>query len=188
MSRANQPLYQGKKVTLTEYERLAPDGFQYEVIQGIMRMVPAPFYEHQNLIGELYWLLKNFLKNQPIGIVSIAPRDVKFAENLTYQPDILFISKERLAINKRQYVDGAPDFIVEVISKGTLLHDTREKYTVYEQYGVREYWILNPDNIEISEFFFLQAGQYKAIGLEDNIIKSQVITGFELSLNQLENI
>jgi Uma2 family endonuclease len=186
MNGTHPPLYHARKVTFDEYLRLKYDGYQYEIVEGVMRMSPAPFDEHQRLIGCLYFELECYVRKNPLGIVRIAPRDVKLAENLIYQPDILFISKERLAINKKKYVDGAPDFIIEILSQGTLSYDTREKFSAYEKYGVREYWIINPDNMEISEFFILKDGQYENFGPQENILTSRVITGFELDLTRLE--
>ena len=181
-----KPLYQGKRVTFDEYQNLKYDGFQYEITEGVMKVTPAPFFNHQALSGEIYTELKIFLKTKPVGIVCYAPRDVKLDANLTYQPDILYIAKERLSINKKNYVDGSPDFIVEILSKGTLGHDTREKFIDYEKYGVKEYWIIDPDSLEISEFYYLKDGKYEQFEPDNDIVKSKVIEGFEVNLTELE--
>lgn len=186
LSKNKRPIYHNRRVSFEEYQNLKYDGFQYEIIEGVMKVVPAPSDEHQVIEGALYRKLANFLDNNPIGIVRIAPRDVKFDENLIYQPDILFISKERLSINKRKYVDGPPDFIIEVLSKGTLVKDIRYKFSDYERYGVKEYWIIDPDNLEKSEFFYLKEGKYEPIEYDGNIVKSKVIEGFEIDLEELE--
>ena len=181
-----KPLYQGKKVTFDEYQNLKYDGFQYEIIEGVMKLTPAPFDRHQSLIGEIHAAIYNFLKLKPKGIVRIAPRDVKFNEQTTYQPDILFIAKERLKINTEPFVDGAPDFIVEILSKGTISIDVRKKFLDYEKYGVKEYWIMNPDDIYLSEFYHLLDGKYEQFEPENNIVKSKAIEGFEIDLTELE--
>ena len=181
-----KPLYHGKKVTFDEYQNLKYDGFQYEIIEGVMKMTPAPFDNHQAVILRLAQHMANYLDKNPIGIVRTSPRDVKLDDNLTYQPDILYISKEKLNINKRNYVDGSPDFIIEVISKGTLRYDLGKKFDDYEKYGVREYWIINPDCIAMSEFYYLANGKYEQFESEDNIIKSKIIEGLEINLDQLE--
>lgn len=184
-----QPLYNGKKVTFEEYQKLKDDGFQYEIIEGVMNlMTPAPFRKHQRIIGKIYYKIELFLELNPIGIVEIAPRDVKLDDHLIYQPDILFISNERIEIDKEQYVDGAPDFIIEVLSEGTFLKDIRKKYDDYEKYGVKEYWIINPDNVRASIFSYLENDKYEQFYPEEEIIKSKVIKGFELNLAQLVNI
>jgi len=186
LEKVKAPLYNGKKVSFDEYLKLKEDGFQYEIIEGVMRVTPAPFSRHQRLILKISYFIEGYLEKNPKGILYIAPRDVKFSKNNTYQPDILYISKERLNINKEEYVDGSPDFIIEILSKGTLSHDTRLKFYDYEKYGVREYWIFDPYNISFSEFYFLQNGKYEQFEPEDNILKSKVIEGFEIDLIQLE--
>jgi len=186
MAVALKPLYHGKKVTFDEYLKLKEDGFQYEIIEGVMKVTPAPFDKHQAILGYLYFEIEYFLRNNPKGIVRIAARDVKFAENLTYQPDILYISKERLNINKEEYVNGPPDFIIEILSKGTLTLDTRQKFNDYEIHGVKEYWIVEPYNVKLSEFYYLKDGKYEQFELENDIIKSKVIEGLEIDLVKLE--
>ena len=181
-----KPLYQGKKVTFDEYQKLKYDGFQYEIIEGVMKVTPAPFFKHQAILNELTIQLGNFLKQSRKGILTTAPRDVKLDENLTYQPDILYISKERLAINKKSYVDGSPDFIIEILSKGTLRQDVGKKFNDYEKYGVKEYWIINPDSLEVSEFYYLVDDKYEQFEPENNILKSKVIEGFEVDFIELE--
>ena len=181
-----RPLYQGKKVTFDEYQNLKYDGFQYEIIEGVMKVTPAPFFRHQAIAGKIYTYLDIFLEKNPLGIVTIAPRDVKFDEKTTYQPDILFIAKERLKINTEPFVDGAPDFIVEALSRGTLRHDAGKKFNDYEKYGVKEYWIMNPDDVYASEFYYLLDGKYEQFEPENNIVKSKVIEGFEVNLTGLE--
>ena len=181
-----KPLYQGKKVTFCEYQKLKYDGFQYEIIEGVMKVTPAPFFRHQAILSEIHGLLYIFLKTKPVGIVTIAPRDVKFSEKTTYQPDILFISKERLKISTEPFVDGPPDFIVEILSKGTISIDIRKKFNDYEKYGVKEYWIVNPDDVYLSEFHHLIDGKYEQFEPENNVVKSKIIEGFEVDLTELE--
>jgi Uma2 family endonuclease len=179
-------LYHGRKVTFDEYQKLKNDDFQYEIVEGVMRMMaPAPFYEHQSIVLKISARLYFYVEKNDTGIVSIAPRDVKLAEGIVYQPDILFISKERLPINTRKYVDGPPDFVVEVLSAGTLSRDIREKFFHYEKYGVKEYWIINPDDVVSSEFYFLVNGRYKQFYPENNIVQSKVIEKFEIHLDSL---
>mgnify|MGYP001599180787 CR=1 FL=1 len=76
------PLYEGKLCNYDEHMLLEDDGFQYEIRDGVMHMVPAPFYSHQSLSGELQGRLYLFLEKNPIGIITAAPRDVKLSEKL----------------------------------------------------------------------------------------------------------
>ena len=180
------PLYNGKKSTYSKTLSLTDDGSQYELIQGVMLVTPAPFEEHQTLSMKLSWLINDYLENHPIGRVHAAPRDVRLSEELVYQPDLLYISHQRQQISKPQYVDGAPDLIVEILSPSSRLRDTQDKFRDYEYYGVREYWIMEPNQLINSCFYLLSEGKYQSLLPQNNILYSQVIQGFSLDLTALE--
>lgn len=187
VSDQRKPLYEGRKVTFEEYMNLPDDGFRYEITEGIMNMMlPAPFKKHQKLIVRFSQILSNYLDENPIGIVYVAPRDVKFSETITRQPDIIYISNERLEIDKDNEIEGTPDFIIEILSPGTFGKDIRDKYLIYERFGVKEYWIINPDNINSSEFYYLEGNKYTQFYPDKSIIYSKVITGFSVDLKKLE--
>ncbi|MFC1708305.1 Uma2 family endonuclease, partial [Planctomycetota bacterium] len=84
------------------------------------------------------------------------------------------------------YVDGAPDLVVEVLSPHTLIRDTRTTFHDYERFGVREYWIVNPDAVAASEFFFLVEGAYAPIEPQAGVVHSRVLPGLALDLAELE--
>ncbi|HWR90187.1 MAG TPA: Uma2 family endonuclease, partial [Dissulfurispiraceae bacterium] len=73
-----------------------------------------------------------------------APIDVYLSETNTLQPDIIFIAKERLFIIGEKKIEGAPDLVIEILSPANAYYDLRTKKDVYEQSGVREYWIVDP--------------------------------------------
>ena len=182
----HKPLYHGKKTTFEEYQKLKDDGFQYEIIEGVMHMTPAPFRRHQMIVGELYRRIANFLLNKPIGIVSLAPRDVKLSEKLTYQPDILFISKQRLHIIGEKNVQGPPDLVIEILSESTANRDLVQKKRLYAKFGVKEYWIVIPGE-EIVEIYTLKDALYvlgKSLGKED-AIESPLLKGLKIDLKKI---
>ena len=72
--------------------------------------------------------------------------DVYFEETETYQPDIIFISKDRLHIIERERIKGAPDLVIEILSPATAYYDLRKKFKIYEKHGVKEYWIVDPED------------------------------------------
>ena len=108
-------------------------------------MTPAPGRKHQRITGRLYKLLDDFVEQNQLGEVANAPRDVYLAPRETYQPDILFISQNRIDISAEDKVNGAPDLVVEVLSPSTGYYDLKPKYRAYEKYGVQEYWIVDPE-------------------------------------------
>ncbi|HID52133.1 MAG TPA: Uma2 family endonuclease [Anaerolineae bacterium] len=132
--------------TYEDYRRLPDDRFRYEIIGGNLYMSPAPRTKHQLALFELAMALNNFAQEQKAGQVLIAPIDVILPDLATpVQPDIMFIAQDRLEIVREQFIEGAPDLIVEVLSPGNARHDRYTKFRLYLEAGVKEYWIADPD-------------------------------------------
>lgn len=171
--------------TYEDYARLPDDGWRYEVIRGVLHMAPAPKPKHQKAVGRLYNALSDFVEHQNLGDVYFSPIDVILSPGLAtpVQPDMLFIARDRLDIVKEQFVEGAPDLIVEVLSPSNWLADRRDKREVYAEAGVREYWIVDPERRDI-EIFVLDNGEYALAGKfgagED--AASQILGGFEVAV------
>jgi Uma2 family endonuclease len=174
--------------TYEDYARLPDDGWRYEVIKGVLHMTPAPRTKHQKAIGKLYSALTRFVEQHDMGDLYFAPIDVILPHHLAtpVQPDLLFISKERLDIVKEQFIEGAPDLIVEVLSPTNWLDDRRIKYEVYAEAGVREYWIVDPD-LRTVEVFVLREGEYALVGRfgPGEKAHSEVLEGFEVAVDEV---
>lgn len=174
-----------ERYTYADYCRL-PEGSPYQLIGGELVMTPSPTPYHQMVSMKLELKMAGYVLEKGLGIVLYAPLDVCLGETETYQPDIIFISNERLAIIEEKCIKGAPDLVVEILSPGTAYYDLRRKYKVYEKEGVREYWIIDPGNKGV-QVFCLREGKF-ALDQEieqEGSVKSRVITGFQI---QAENI
>jgi Uma2 family endonuclease len=116
-----------------------------ELVWGVVREPPAPFYDHQWFLTRLTVLLTTHVRNHDLGEVCVAPIDVVLDRSraLIAQPDLIFIARDRLHIIDRQ-VWGAPDLVVEVLSPGTARRDRTTKLGWYRRYGVRECWLVDP--------------------------------------------
>jgi Uma2 family endonuclease len=103
------------------------------------------------------------------------------------QPDALFISNERRHIIK-DHIHGVPDLTVEVISQGTWQRDRVAKKSLYEQFGMPEYWIVDPESRTI-EVFTLVAGSYRvhSRGHDEARVTSCLLEGFAVSFAELES-
>ncbi len=137
-----------KKATKQDYMNL-PEGAPYQLINGELIMSPAPKANHQRIIGRLFNLLYDFVNANNMGEVIISPMDVHFDEENIFQPDILFVSKESKNCRIEDWVYGAPDLIIEVLSESDSYYDTKKKLRVYEKYGVKEYFIVDPNDKEV---------------------------------------
>ena len=133
-----------QKTSYTRHDYAAlPQGAPYQLIEGKLVMSPAPAATHQVIIGRLHILLHTFVEQHQLGIVILSPLDVYLSDTNAFQPDLVFISNERLSIIGN-HVEGAPDLAIEVLSPSTARYDLKQKKAVYESTGVREYWIVDP--------------------------------------------
>ena len=121
-----------------------------ELAHRVPREPRSPFFSHQELVFRVAKLLHDHVDPRGLGRVALAPIDVVLdvERSLVVQPDVLFVSTERLSIIRDQ-VWGAPDLVIEVLS-GTESDDRREKLGWYRQYGVREYWIVDLANERVT--------------------------------------
>jgi Uma2 family endonuclease len=150
--------------TFADYARLPDNGMRYEVIQGDLHMNPAPRPRHQRIVLDLSVILHQFVGSRDLGEVYVAPIDVILPDLASpVQPDVLFVAADRLDIIKDEFVEGAPDLIVEVLSPGNPLYDRRTKFQLYARAGVREYWIVDPETRTI-DVFVLRGRAYAPLG------------------------
>jgi Uma2 family endonuclease len=133
------------RLSVGEYLSGAEDLTRRDLAWGVVRDAPAPDPQHQFVLVEAVLLLAAHVRDRDLGAVLVAPVDVVLDESraLVVQPDLLFVARERLHIIRRQ-VWGAPDLVVEVASPGTFRFDRTIRLDWYEEYGVRECWLLDP--------------------------------------------
>lgn len=124
---------------------LPEDLLRHELIDGEHYVTPAPNLKHQRVVMNLSWLVRGYLEERPIGEVLSAPFDIVLSDFDVVEPDVLYISRERLErhLNDR-YMSAAPDLVIEVLSPSTRRRDEGVKHRLYERYGVLEYWRIDP--------------------------------------------
>jgi len=173
-------------MTYDQYCLLPDDGKQYEVIDGELFVTPAPTPKHQDIAGQLYALLLAHDKANSLGKVYIAPVDILLEEHTVVQPDILFIRQERLSIVGERKVDAAPDLVVEVLSPSTFYKDLRKKMVAYSQFGVQEYWIVDPEkqSIEVHTQGHKGLQLTRSFSLEETL-ESALLPGFQLRVKSI---
>ncbi|MFQ3607264.1 MAG: Uma2 family endonuclease [Chloroherpetonaceae bacterium] len=131
-----------QKATYDDYA-LLPEGAKYQLIDGEIIEMPTPIVAHQNAVLNLGAILREIVMKKKLGRILIAPMDVFLDPYNTFQPDVMFISNERLSIIGTDIVRGAPDLVVEVLSPSTAYYDLRKKMPIYFKYGVKECWIID---------------------------------------------
>ncbi len=141
-------------MTAEEYRQL-PEGPPYfQLILGELFMSPSPRFWHQKIVGNIFSALHEHVrKNKNIGEVVIAPSDVELSAEDVYQPDIYFVSADRLAqVITEQGATGAPDLVVEVLSASTAKLDRGPKSDVYGAAGVKQMWVVDGREKKIEVF------------------------------------
>lgn len=121
-----------------------PDG-RFELMDGyIYDMSPSPGFVHQRIVTELSRRIGNYIeKNKGNCTVIVAPMDVKLNDDYVVQPDV-FVLCDKTKIEKNR-VNGAPDWIIEILAPSNRRHDLIDKLHLYSDTGVREYWIVDPE-------------------------------------------
>jgi Uma2 family endonuclease len=159
--------YQSPPRTALEVYQMLPEGTRCELIDNILYMSPAPLSEHQKISFQLSGQLYSLLINSGIGEAFAAPIDVYLDQKNAFQPDLVFISSQNIAIIKEDGIHGTPDLIIEVLSPGTKNFDLTKKKKVYEKSGVKEYWVVDPSTKNCTGFKlvdkkFIELGTQKA--------------------------
>jgi Uma2 family endonuclease len=170
-----------------DYVRLTPpDSGNYELHNGLIiyRATPVPL--HQIFLTNLLTEMTVYVKKHKLGRMLPAPMDTVFTPNDVLQPDLLYLSNERLHLVGAKKIEGAPDLVVEILSPSNHSKEMGYKKLIYELSGVREYWLVNLDkktltqyeNVE-NEFYMRRVFQYA------DTLTSLILAGFETPMSEL---
>ena len=179
-----QPKTKRELLTYDDYVTFPDnDGIRKEIIEGELFMSPAPSIKHQLILRNLFRVLDNFIMEHNLGEIFFAPCDVIFSNINIMQPDILFISNENSKILTALNIKGAPDLIIEILSPSTIENDRIYKKLVYEKFGVKEYWIVDPQE-EMIEVWALKGANFQLHkkATKTQKFKSNLLEDFELDL------
>ena len=163
-----------------------------ELIKGkrFKKAAAAPRRIHQKVSGELFLRFANFLRGQKCQVYA-APFDVRFTDGPKEDPKIIDVVQPDICViwDPKKLDDrgciGAPDLIVEILSPGNNKMELKYKYELYESFGVREYWIINPESQNMI-IYTLADGKYVPSRLltSGDVVESTVIEGFTLDLEE----
>ena len=133
------------RYTAREIRDFPDDRLRYEVIRGELFVTPAPGLGHQRTVLELAVLFRDYLERNALGEVLVAPFEVELTEDSAVQPDVLVILADRSSHLTRKRLMGAPSLAVEVISYTSKRTDRLQKRRLYQDEGVPEYWVVDPE-------------------------------------------
>ena len=173
------------KFTYQDYIN-TPDDKRYELIDGELILAPAPRRDHQTVEVRLGSRLHLFVDENELGVVYFAPRDVVFSDTNIVQPDLLFISNERMHIDTEAEVWGGPDLVVEILSPSTEARDRTVKRALYARHGVNEYWLVDPDARTIAVLLLGEQGfEPVATYGEGDTLVSPTLPGFSILVDEV---
>src|SRR5215208_3860541 len=112
-----------ERMTAAEFWMDAPDDQKAELINGVMIMAPPPLQIHEKLFGFLFSLIRTYSEEHDLGETHGSRTGVELAPDQVYEPDIVFVGRERLDIIGHKGIVGAPDLVIEILSASTAQYD-----------------------------------------------------------------
>lgn len=184
------PLPAAGKMTWSEFRQLEFDDFDpyiYELLNGTVMKRSAPSLKHQRVARKLLLHLDQHIETNGLGEIFPAPVDVYFDEHTGFQPDLAFVAADRaFLIEAEDYIHGAPDILVEIISPGSVQRDRVIKKEICQRFAVREFWLVDPQYHTV-EIYIMQENVYALHTIVENSghITSTVLTGLSLDIEQI---
>ncbi len=166
------------RFTHADFMQFPNDGKRHELIDGDHIATPSPVSKHQIASRNLLLALQSFVEREKLGEVFAAPFDVILSEFDTVEPDLIFIRAERVRALVKDWVRGAPDLVIEILSPSSEKIDRGLKKKLYEKYGIAEYWIVDPD-AETIEVYVRRASGYRLVSRArgKQSVKSELFAG-----------
>lgn len=178
---------QSESLTLEQYEAL-PEDLRVEVFDGVVYDMASPSQEHQTISMELSTVLNTYIRGKKGSCrVFHAPFDVKLSEQpLTIvQPDLMIVCDKDKLDGKR--CNGAPDFIIEIVSPGNPADDYIRKLYYYKNAGVREYWIVDPRRKNVTINFF-EGNMLNVQYSFDSVIKVNIYDDLYINFSDIDEL
>lgn len=175
-----------RRASAAEFWALPESVLPTEYIDGEIIMAPSPNLTHQATARNIFRALDRAVGDEAADQLFFAPLDVVLPGGDVVQPDVFFLAKEDVRRARRDgRVRCAPLLVVEILSPGSVAHDTLTKRALYERNGVREYWIVNAERRSIAQLV-LRRRRYVLTELgEAEVIRSVVLAGFEMRVGEL---
>jgi Uma2 family endonuclease len=175
-----------EKITYEEFLKKY-SGAHAEWVNGEVLQLMTASNRHQDLVDWLIAILRMFIETHNLGWVRSAPFNMQMPHlNRGREPDILFVTQDRLHIVQESNLSEAADLVIEIVSPESIGRDRGEKFVEYEAAGVREYWLVDPDRQQVEFYRLTEAGRYHLVFPgDDSIFNSVVLTNFWLKTDWL---
>ncbi len=169
----------GEPITFDDYVS-RDDDRKADLIDGHL-IDDMPTYQHEELFYFLIFLMGGFARKRKLGVVLGSRTPVRIDGRNGVEPDILFVQRDRREIIERLYVSAAPDIAVEIVSPTSTRRDYVRKRATYEQMGVAEYWLIDPQESEALFLRLSPGGMYRDVTpAPGDHFESYTLRGFSL--------
>jgi len=175
-------------LTIADLDSIPEDGNRYELIEGELFVSRADALAHQRIVGKALFLFAKYLRENPIGEI-IPGAGAILSDFSAVIPDLLYLSFERAKeIATGDRLTGAPELIIEVLSPGTenRRRDEHAKRQLYKKYGVKEYWILDPQQRTVRVFRTARFKLTATLGVRD-MLATPLLPGFRCPVKEIFN-
>jgi Uma2 family endonuclease len=178
------------RLTYDDLVRMPDDGLRHEIIDGVHYVTPSPNLSHQELVGRLHLSIGGFVEDRiDRGRAILAPFDVVFSFHDVVEPDLVFVAPDQLEILTDKNVQGTPALVIEVLSPSTRSRDRRIKLRLYERFGVREYWLVDPDHRAVTVHRRTTGAMFAApvalTAAAGDVLKTSLLPGWSLAMQRL---
>lgn len=170
--------------TVDDFLQLEESNLPCELINGEIFMSPGSSFTHQTVSSNLNDILRSFAKKNG-GIAMYSPVDVFLDKKNVFQPDLLYVAKENLGIISERGLNSAPDLAVEIISPSNSFKDRNQKRRLYQKFGVKEYWIVDPGNKTLEIYDFTIEDTPILYLAEEGLVTSKLMPGLSFNFQDL---
>lgn len=174
-----------KPLTVEQFCELVDEDTNAELVEGII-VTKSPVSEpHEGVFEFLYNLLSPYVQHRKLGRVRGPKTLVRISRHTGREPDLIFVSRDRLDIVRTNFVAGAPDLAIEIVSPHDRPHDLIAKQTEYESVGVREFWLIDQPKKGLKVFDLNDEGLFEQRPLEGGVLEAKTVPGFHLQVDWL---
>lgn len=183
---ASFELMNGHYITFEEYLEMDVEGAFLEWIDGKVIGFMSNNLQHQRIGSFFVIIMGLFAEKNNLGEVIQAGYAMKLdVQRRGREPDIIFVRRENADLLKQKYLDGAADIAVEIVSPESIERDHETKFSEYEQAGISEYWLIDPEKKQAAFYRLSKSGSYQLVNPADGVFYSDVLKDFFLRVEWL---
>jgi Uma2 family endonuclease len=164
-------------MTAEEFFEWADEDTQADLINGEVHMHSPVSLPHSRLVSFMDRLLGTYVEKHDLGEVHREGWAIRLSTRNVLMPDVAYYTTAQMKRFTETYTPAAPTLAIEVLSKSSLKRDTRDKFALYEEHGVEEYWVLDPLKLE-HRFYMLRGGLFAEFGKDEPKIAARTVPGF----------